>query len=188
MLEREARAIAAAMAAHGVEARPADWAGGFWGVEADTPFATPRGRRVGLWLGSDDDGSIGVQYGDMGFGQYSDDYLEPDAAIADTDTGAAAAWAARLVLAHRAGTPMPEPFAAGFREAVAEEAAIPAEVTEAHARIAAALRRGDRIRNTRTGGTGRLAGTCYDGTVFVSDDFGGVVTWDVRDTEPAEGA
>lgn len=187
MLEREAKAIAAALAALGHAAAPADWAGGFWGVEATTPFATPGGRQVGLWAGSDDDGLVGVQYGDLGFGQYSDDYLEPDPALEDTDTAAVAAWMSSLLAGHAAGMPIPEPFSAGFRDAIAEEAAIPADVREAHGRLRGILRRGDPVRNSRTGETGALAGLHYDGTVYVGDGSGGILHWDVRDTEPAEG-
>lgn len=112
MHEEEARAIeTAAPAELGVVA--ADWAGGFWGVEMDTPFVTPDGRgAIIVMLGSDDDGNVLVEYGDYDRGQYSDDSLEPP--LKDTDTAGIVAWLSAEYDRFSNGGILPEPFASGM--------------------------------------------------------------------------
>lgn len=118
MWEEEARAVAAACPPElGVVA--ADWAGGFWGVEMDTPFVTPDGRgAIIVMLGSDDEDNVLVQYGDYGRGQYSDDSVELP--LLDTDTAGIVAWLAAEHARFEAGGILPEPFASGMLDIYAD--------------------------------------------------------------------
>lgn len=121
MDREQAEAVAAALGAQGILAEAADWAGGHCGVEVPTGFVTPDGRTsVGLWVGSEDDGTVSYQYGDYGYGAYADLWLGPATPLRGSDADAVAEWVAGLVARHEAGEPVPEPFETGLRLAYAD--------------------------------------------------------------------
>jgi len=67
-----------------------DWAGGLWGVEAQTDHLDGEGNIVYLTVGSDDDGNALGQLITLRTGQLTDDHIP--LGVHDSDVGAIAAW------------------------------------------------------------------------------------------------
>lgn len=67
-----------------------DWAGGFWGVEAQTDYLDGEGNPIYLTVGSDDDGNALGQLITLREGPLTDDHIPLD--IDDSEGDAIAAW------------------------------------------------------------------------------------------------
>ncbi len=67
-----------------------DWAGGFWGVQAQTDFLDGEGGIIHLSIGSDDDGNTLAQLTTFRSGQLTDDYIA--IGVRDDQPEQVAAW------------------------------------------------------------------------------------------------